>query len=50
MFACETSVFSNDRCYLALLIQSFWYSNSLVAYNFHIVTIYVTIGLSMVGE
>ena len=45
MFPCETLVFSNDRCYLELVIHAFWYSNILIAYHIDIVTIYVTIGL-----
>ena len=50
IFPCETLVFSNDRCYLAFVIQSFWYTKILFAYHFDIITIFVTIGLYMVGD
>ena len=43
-------VFSNDRCYLAFVIHVFRYSKILIAYHIYIVTIYVTIGLYMVGD
>ena len=50
MSVCETLVFSNDICYLAFVIQSFWYTKILITYHFDIVTIYFTIGLYMVGD
>ena len=50
MFLSENLVFSNDRCCLAFVIHAFCYNMMLVAYHIDIVTMYVTIGLYIVGD
>ena len=50
MFLSETLVFSNNRCYLVFVIHAFLYSKMFVTYHIDIVTIYVTIGLYIIGD